>query len=356
MRGFTILSIIYGSVLVYIGAISSMHIAMKVVLFALIDFIFSKIINRRNDTCEERLSNVLIIYSIVLPITYGAFLISQHSNKNVKIFGIVLLIICFVTIIYFLYAFYKNIKSYMNNKFEVRILLILAKIEGIDNKILFLQNELEKLSGKDNEKIKFLERKIIDCNLDKIDSIDDKIAFLQNELGELSEEDKNKKGYLEFKIKFFSKEKEKEDEKIAIEKAEEEERIAREEERNRIWDEIIERLENKHFLETDIDKILEKDEGCLLVLYNAVWCERGNKGELIKPRECEELYITNKRLFVRTVREMKAIVHFSQIIDIKLYIDGIEIYKPGPYFVISEINEMDAYKAYWCIEKSKEYL
>lgn len=218
MRGFTILSIIYGSVLVYIGAISSMHITLKVVLFALIDFIFSKIINRRNDPCEERLSNVLIIYSIVLPITYWAFLILQHSNKNVKIFGIVLLIICLVTIIYFLYAFYKDIKSYMKNKFEVRIYLILSKIEGIDDKITFLQNEIEKLSGKDNEKIKFLEWNIIDCNLDKIDKIDDKIAFLQKELEELSEEDKNKKGYLEFKIKFFSKEKVKEDERIERER------------------------------------------------------------------------------------------------------------------------------------------
>lgn len=356
MRGFTILSIIYGSVLVYIGAISSMHITLKVVLFALIDFIFSKIINRRNDPCEERLSNVLIIYSIVLPITYGAFLILQHSNKNVKIFGIVLLIICLVTIIYFLYAFYKDIKSYMKNKFEVRIYLILSKIEGIDDKITFLQNEIEKLSGKDNEKIKFLEWNIIDCNLDKIDKIDDKIAFLQKELEELSEEDKNKKGYLEFKIKFFSKEKVKEDERIERENAEYEETMALYQERKRVQYEIVERLENKNFLETDLDRIFEKDEGCLLVLYNVVWNELGNKGELIKPRECEELYITNKRLFVRTIREMKAIVHFSQIIDIKAYNDGIVIHKPGPYFFIGINNEMDAYKANVCIEKAREYL
>lgn len=364
MIKYTILSIIYAFLLLNIGT-SGMSITTKFVLFAIIDFIFAKITHFvknpfKKEELEEDLSFAFLIFSIVLQVTYGAFLISQHSNKNVKIFGIVLLIICLCAIVYFIINIISIIKDIIiefkkykieikEAKFRDRIKFKLGKIDEIDDKIIFLQNEIEKLSEKDEYKIRFLYASIVEYSLDKIDEIGNKITFLQKELEKLSEEDESKKGYLEFKIKKLSEEKAVEEERIAREKAEEEER-------SRIWDEVVDRLENKNFLETDLDRIFEKDEGCLLVLYNVVWNELGNKGELIKPRECEELYITNKRLFVRTVREMKAIVHFSQIIDMKAYTDGIEIHKPGPYFFIGINDEADVYKANICIKKSKEYL
>lgn len=356
MIKYIILSIIYAHFLIYIG-ISDISIITKFVLFAIIDFIFAKIINFVKNPFKEEVGEDLsfrfLIFSIVLQLTYGAFLISEHSNKNIRIFGIVLLIICLCAIVYLIINIISVIKEiiieFKKSKFRSKIKFKLDKINGIDNKIIFLQNEIDKLSEKDGYKIEFLYSSIIEYSLDEIDEIDDKMAFLQNELEKLSEKDKIKKGYLEFKIKFLNEEKIKEEERIAIEKAEEEEL-------DKIYNEIAGYVENKDFLETDLDRIFEKDEGCLLVLYNVVWNELGNKGELIKPRECEELYITNKRLFVRTIREMKAIVHFSQIIDIKAYNDGIVIHKPGPYFFIGINNEMDAYKANVCIEKAREYL
>ena len=297
MIGFTILSIIYASALIYVGA-SGMSITTKFVTFIVIDFIFAKKVILRRD---EYSSYVFFVFSIVLQITYIAFLLLKHSDKNVKIFGIVLLIICLIAIICLIIYLRKTIREDINEKFKSRIILALRKIDATDDKIAFLQNEIEKLSEGDRDKIEFLESEI-------------------------------------------KKEKE------------EEERIARKKEMEQACSEIIENLENKHFLETDIDNILDKEEGCLLKLYNVIWYELGNNGELIKPRECESLYITNKRLYARTVREMKTIVYFPQIVNIKEYKDGIEIHKPGPYFFIGIDDEMDVYKTTICIEEAKKYL
>ena len=73
MRGFTKMSIIYASLLIYIGAISGMKSEFKMILFAIIDLTFLRIILRRKDTYEKKFALVLITYSIVLPITYAAF-------------------------------------------------------------------------------------------------------------------------------------------------------------------------------------------------------------------------------------------------------------------------------------------
>lgn len=309
MIGFTILSIIYASALIYVGA-SGMSITTKFVTFIVIDFIFAKKVILRRD---EYSSYVFFAFSIVLQITYGAFLLLKHSDKNVKIFGIVLLIICLIAIICLIIYLKKTIREDINEKFKSRIILDLRKIDATDDKIAFLQNEIEKLSEGDRDKIEFLESEI-------------------------------------------KKEKEEEERREEEYKRLSEERIARKKEMEQARSEIIENLENKHFLETDIDNILDKEEGCLLKLYNVIWYEFGNNGELIKPRECESLYITNKRLYARTVREMKTIVYFPQIVNIKRYKEGIEIHKPGPYFFIGIDDEMDIYKTTICIEEAQKYL
>lgn len=376
MIKYTILSIIYAHFLIYIG-ISDISIITKFVLFAIIDFIFAKIVNFVKNPFKEEVGEDLsfrfLIFSIVLQLTYGAFLISEHSNKNIRIFGIVLLIICLCAIVYLIINIISVIKEiiieFKKSKFRSKIKFKLDKINGIDNKIIFLQNEIDKLSEKDGYKIEFLYSSIIVYSLDEIDEIYDKIAFLQNELEKLSEKDKIKKGYLEFKIKFLNEEKIKEEERIAREKAEEEEL-------DKVYNEMAGYVENKDFLETDLDHIFGEDEGCFLIIDNVGRYTRNERrfNEMYRGT----LYITNKKLWIKSYQKTNPIMVLVPLTDIlEIYrwedirgnkIDALQLDEyNGLKLIIEKTNkkeeillkideDIDYYRAYYCIWEAKKYL
>lgn len=403
MRGFTKMSIIYASLLIYIGAISGMKSEFKMILFAIIDLTFLRIILRRKDIYEKKFALVLITYSIVLPITCAAFSLLKHSDEDMKEFGIFLLTICLITIILSILYFIKTIKKIKMINFERKFNLIFYKIDGIDDKILYLQNEISKLSEKDREKTNFLYMNLIKYNLAKIEGIDDEILYLQNEFGKLSRKDRekikvlytnvievhlNKIDGIDDKILFLKNgiekwaEKDNVLRKILEEKIryfdinrerienDEERRRAEEEKVDEIYNEIVGYVENKYFVETDLDHIFGEDEGCFLIIDDIRrLTEYYDNKEHRRFREMYRgtLYITNKKLWIKSYQKTNPIMVLAPLTDI------LEIYKKFHDFnyllklrisktnteddILLEVDdEMDAYKAMFCIEKAKEYL
>ena len=408
MRGFTKMSIIYAALLIYIGAISGMRAEFKMMLFIIIDLTFLRIIFRRKDPYEKKFALVLIIYSIVLPMTYGAFSLLKHSNEEMKEFGTFLLIVCIITIILSILYSIKTIKKITMINFEKNFNLIFYKIDGIDDKILYLQNEIAKFSGKDREKTKFLYMNLIEYNLQKIEEIDDKILYLQNEFAKLSKKDREKIKVLytniieshlseidaiDDKILFLKNGIEKWSEKdnvvrkILEEKIQyfdinreriEEERIwaeEKEKEEAKIYNEMAGYVENKDFFETDLDHIFGEDEGCFFIIDDVrrVTKYYDNKGHgRFREMYRGTLYITNKKLWLKLYRETNPIMVLNPLTDI------LEIYKSYRlddefhYIYVLKLiinkrkkeenillemdDEMDAYKAMICIEEAQKYL
>ena len=150
---------------------------------------------------------------------------------------------------------------------------------------------------------------------------------------------------------------------------------AKNEEYAEIYNEMASYVENKDFLETDLEHVFEEEEGCFLIIDNVrrVTKYHDNKGHR-KYREMYRgtLYITNKKLWLKSYQKTNPIIVLAPLTDI------LEIYKNSWFddefgfmyllkLIISKTNkeedfileidrEIDTYKAMICIEEAKKYL
>lgn len=298
MISWIILSILYILSLIFVARLN-ISLTSKIVIFAIIDFIFYRITNRRNgyNSSEliEKLARILIYLSILLPIAYGSYylIFIFDSNKNGKIFGIISLSISSIIILYFLISFIKKIKDFAKE------IITLKREEKRKRKI-------EKIVNNFGELIKGLEN-------------DEAIALLEIEIPKLKEGETKeiyKKGLSE-----LYDEKRKEEERLKREKEEEEERIRiekeKEEERTRILNEVKDNIENNRFIETNIPLIAE--ESCFVILDNIEVYEYETRYATTNYKKVDEgkLYITNKKLYFIGKINAITLVLLEKIIDIE---------------------------------------
>lgn len=338
MTGFIMYSIIYILLLIFVVRFDS-NISTKIILFVIIDFIFYKIAKKpknyqksNSEELIEKLEHILIYLSIVLPIAYGSYylIFIFNSNKNGKIFGIVLLVISSIIIICFLISFIKGIKD-------------ITKISMVIKK--------EKITNKFRELIEGLR-------------IDEAIALLEIEIPKLKEEETKeiyKKGLSELQEKKRKKEeeririaKEKEEKRLRREKKEKEEEEERlrmekekEEERIRISNEVKDNVENNSFIETNMPLIAE--EGCFATFENIEYYEYRTRYGSTNYEKINEgkIYITNQRLYFITDINAFHLIWFNYIIDIDI-VDTykLKIMRDGNAIFLESYDEMVIYKMY----------
>ena len=303
----------------------------KIIFFIIVNIVFYKI----TDYKVEKLTNILIFSSVVLLASYGSYyLIFRNSNRSIRIFGVILLIICFITLI-------KNIFD------------IIKEIKGFTKKGIMLKREEER-------------KKIINNFREIIEGLvfDEAIALLEIEIPKLQEGETKeiyKKGLSElYEIKRKEEErlkleKEEEEKRLRREKEEEEERIRiekeKEEERTRISNEVKDNVENNRFIETNIPLIAE--EGCFEIFDNIEHYEYRTRYGATNYEKIGEgkLYITNKRLYFITEINAFHLIWLEHIIDIEL----VEAYKlkitrDGNAIFLESYNEVDIYKMYCYIK------
>ena len=296
----------------------------KIIFFIIINIVFYKI----TDYKVEKLTNILIFSSVVLLASYGSsYLIFRNSNRSIRIFGVVLLIICFITLI-------KNIFD------------IIKEIKCFTKKGIMLKREEER-------------KKIINNFRELIEGLifDEAIALLEIEIPKLQEGETKeiyKKGLSElYEIK------RKEEERLKREKEAEEERIRiekeKEEERTRISNEVKDNVENNRFIETNIPLIAE--EGCFVMLDNIeVYEYRTRYGATNYEKVGEgKLYITNKKLYFIAEINAFPLVWLEHIIDIEL--EGtykLKITRNGNAIFLESYDEMNIYKIYRYIKTIME--
>ena len=299
----------------------------KIIFFIIINIVFYKI----TDYKVEKLTNILIFSSVVLLASYGSsYLIFRNSNRSIRIFGVVLLIICFITLI-------KNIFD------------IIKEIKCFTKKGIMLKREEER-------------KKIINNFRELIEGLifDEAIALLEIEIPKLQEGETKeiyKKGLSElYEIKRkeeerLKREKEEEEDRLRREKEAEEERIRiekeKEEERTRISNEVKDNVENNRFIETNIPLIAE--EGCFVMLDNIeVYEYRTRYGATNYEKVGEgKLYITNKKLYFIAEINAFPLVWLEHIIDIEL--EGtykLKITRNGNAIFLESYDEMNIYKIY----------
>ena len=171
MISFIILSILYILSLIFVVRFDT-SLTNKIFIFAIINFIFYKITNKRrnyhksnSEELIEKLARILIYLSILLPIAYGSYylIFIFNSNKNGKIFGISSLVISLIIIIYFFISFIKGIKDFAKER------IALKREEKRRRMIIKKEEEREKIINKFRELIKGLE-------------LDEAIALLEIEI------------------------------------------------------------------------------------------------------------------------------------------------------------------------------
>ena len=270
----------------------------KIILFIVINIIFYKI----TDYEVEKLTNILILSFVILFATYGSFyLIFRNSNKNIRIFGVVLLIICFITLIKNIFDIIKEIKGFTKKG------IMLKQEEEINIVILSKEEKRKKIINKIRESIKWIDLK-------------KQIAILENEIPKLQEEET--KEIYEKKLSELYEAKRRNEEKLRIKKEQEEERLRiekeKKEEKIRIPNEVKNNIENNRFIETNMPLIA--GEGCFEIFdniehyeykirYGATNYEKVNEGKL---------YITNKKLYFITEINAFNLIWLEHIIDIEL--------------------------------------
>lgn len=304
--GFIILLILY----IIFAVIFDINVIIKIILFPLINFIFYKfntkgMINLPTSQLNENFYYTLIKSSILFPITIFLYWTFNMANIN-KIFLIILLIICLIILIKFALKMnkividikhtYKAInKSGVIIKFRNEIYSSLREIEGIENQINFLENEISKLQEAGN------------------DVFEEKKRFLEDELNKYIEE----KQYREYR-------------KITI-------------------NEILYNIENNIFIETDIDKMLQEGEGFFVEIDNVevYWKYRG----YIQKMRDGILYISNRRLIIRTYEGTGDLIWLNDIFDIwgdDEY--NLRIERVGDYIFLNLYKRIDIDIVFNCIK------
>lgn len=271
----------------------------------------------------EKLEHILIYLSIVLPIAYGSYylIFIFNSNKNGKIFGIVLLVISLIIIIYFLISFIKRIKE-------------LAKI----SMVIKQEEKKEKILNKFRKLIEGLR-------------IDEAIALLEIEIPKLKEEETKeiyKKG-----LSALQEKKRKEEERIRIAKEEEEERSRI---LNEAADEVEYNIENNRFIETNMPLIAE--EGCFEIFENIEYYEYRTRYGATNYEKINEgkIYITNQRLYFITDINAFHLVWINNIMDVDWYFVRdenkfqLKITRDGNAIFLESYDEVDIYKMCYYIK------
>ena len=322
MISWIILSILYILPLIFVARLN-ISLTSKIFIFAIIDFIFYRITNRRNgyNSSEliEKLARILIYLSIFLPIAYGSYylIFIFNSNKNGKIFGIISLSISSIIILYFLISFIKKIKDFAKE-------IIMIKQEEKRKR------KIEKIINNFGELIKGLEN-------------DEAIALLEIEIPKLQEGETK-----EIYKKGLSK--------LHEEKRKEEERLKRKQERNRLLneaaDEVEYNIENNRFIETNIPLIAE--EGCFEIFDNIeVYEYRTRYGATNYEKVGEgKLYITNKKLYFISDINAFPLVWLNNIMDVNWYFledenkFQLKITRDGNAIFLESYDEVDIFKMY----------
>lgn len=326
MISWIILSILYILPLIFVARLN-ISLTSKIFIFAIIDFIFYRITNRRNgyNSSEliEKLARILIYLSIFLPIAYGSYylIFIFNSNKNGKIFGIISLSISSIIILYFLISFIKKIKDFAKE-------IIMIKQEEKRKR------KIEKIINNFGELIKGLEN-------------DEAIALLEIEIPKLQEGETK-----EIYKKGLSK--------LHEEKRKEEERLKRKQERNRLLneaaDEVEYNIENNRFIETNIPLIAE--EGCFEIFDNIeVYEYRTRYGATNYEKVGEgKLYITNKKLYFISDINAFPLVWLNNIMDVNWYFledenkFQLKITRDGNAIFLESYDEVNIFKMYCYIK------
>ena len=326
MISWIILSILYILPLIFVARLN-ISLTSKIFIFAIIDFIFYRITNRRNgyNSSEliEKLARILIYLSIFLPIAYGSYylIFIFNSNKNGKIFGIISLSISSIIILYFLISFIKKIKDFAKE-------IIMIKQEEKRKR------KIEKIINNFGELIKGLEN-------------DEAIALLEIEIPKLQEGETK-----EIYKKGLSK--------LHEEKRKEEERLKRKQERNRLLneaaDEVEYNIENNCFIETNIPLIAE--EGCFEIFDNIEVYEYKTRYGATNYEKVGEgkLYITNKKLYFISDINAFPLVWLNNIMDVNWYFledenkFQLKITRDGNAIFLESYDEVDIYKMNYYIK------
>lgn len=326
MISFIILSILYILPLIFVARLN-ISLTSKIFIFAIIDFIFYRITNRRNgyNSSEliEKSARILIYLSILFPIAYGSYylIFIFDSNKNGKIFGIVSLVISLIIILYFLISFIKIIKDFAKE-------IIMIKQEEKRKR------KIEKIINNFGELIKGLEN-------------NEAIALLEIEIPKLQEGETK-----EIYKKGLSK--------LHEEKRKEEERLKRKQERNRLLneaaDEVEYNIENNRFIETNIPLIAE--EGCFEIFYNIEVYEYKTRYGATNYEKVGEgkLYITNKKLYFISDINAFPLVWLNNIMDVNWYFleeenkFQLKITRDGNAIFLESYDEVDIFKMYCYIK------
>ena len=343
MISWIILSILYILSLIFVVRFDT-SLTNKIFIFAIINFIFYKITNKRRNYHKsnpeeliEKLARILIYLSILLPIAYGSYylIFIFNSNKNGKIFGISSLVISLIIIIYFFISFIKGIKDFAKER------IALKREEKRKRMMIEQEEKIEKIINNFRELIKGLEN-------------DEAIALLEIEIPKL-QEGETKEIYKKGLSKLYDA-KHREEERLRREKEEEEERIRiekeKEEERTRIKNEVKDNVENNRFVETNMPLIAE--EGCFVMLDNIEYYEYRTKYGATNYEKVGEgkVYITNKRLYFITEINAFHLIWLEHIMDINWYENKnqLKITRDGNAIFLESYDEMDIYKMYYYIK------
>ncbi len=322
--------VVYLSVAIPIMMMDDINAISKKLILAIITSIFILSISK------YRLFNKFIKSLMLLCIIYFPFkFILIYNNKNLKIFSIILIIICVIIFIKILFNIVKDIKDIIKKERYI-------KQEEKRKRMMIEQEEkIEKIINNFRELIKGLEN-------------DEVIALLEIEIPKL-QEGETKEIYKKGLSKLYDA-KHREEERLRREKEEEEERIRiekeKEEERTRIKNEVKDNVENNRFVETNMPLIAE--EGCFVMLDNIEYYEYRTKYGATNYEKVGEgkVYITNKRLYFITEINAFHLIWLEHIMDINWYENKnqLKITRDGNAIFLESYDEVDIYKMYYYIK------
>lgn len=293
--------VVYLSVAIPIMMMDDINAISKKLILAIITSIFILSISK------YRLFNKFIKSLMLLCIMYFPFkFILIYNNKNLKIFSIILIIICAIIFIKILFNIVKD---------------IIKKERYIKQ-----EEERKKIINNFGELIKGLE-------------LDKAIALLEIEIPKLQEGETKeiyKKGLSEL-----------------------EERLKRKQERNRLLneaaDEVEYNIENNRFIEINMQLMAE--EGCFEIFDNIEHYEYRTRYGATNYEKFGEgkLYITNQRLHLITDINSYHLIWINNIIDVDWYHRRdeylqykyqLKITRDGNAIFLESYDEVDIFKMY----------
>ena len=296
--------VVYLSVASPIMMMDDINAISKKLILAIITSIFILSISK------YRLFNKFIKSLMLLCIMYFPFkFILIYNNKNLKIFSIILIIICAIIFIKILFNIVKDIKDIIKKERYIK-----------------QEEERKKIINNFGELIKGLE-------------LDKAIALLEIEIPKLQEGETKeiyKKGLSEL-----------------------EERLKRKQERNRLLneaaDEVEYNIENNRFIEINMQLMAE--EGCFEIFDNIEHYEYRTRYGATNYEKFGEgkLYITNQRLHLITDINSYHLIWINNIIDVDWYHRRdeylqykyqLKITRDGNAIFLESYDEVDIFKMY----------